>query len=271
MGTHRPRRQAQERSLSPDGDASQNAGPASPAQRREGAGGEAAASQHHYLRSFGRRRARRLTDRQHALLEQGLRKMAIDVTAPPEHGLQALFAKPMRAFWLEIGFGGGEHLLWQAQHNPDVGFIACEPFIDGVVKVIDGAAERGLNNILVHPDDARDVLPWLPPGSISRAFVLFPDPWPKARHHKRRLIAPPFLDALARVMAPGAELRLATDIDDYARQMLLAARRQGDFAWQARTPADWRERPADWPATRYEQKAIREGRKRYFLSFRRRG
>ena len=197
--------------------------------------------------------------------------MALDLSCPPPANLAQLFDRPVNACWLEIGFGGGEHLLWQAARYPDVGFIACEPFIDGVVKVVDGAVTSGLDNIRIHADDARDVLPWLREASIERAFILFPDPWPKVRHHKRRLVEPRFLTALARVMAPGAELRLATDIDDYARQMLLAAKPEGSFAWQARSPADWRERPADWPETRYEQKAIREGRKRYFLRFRRTG
>ena len=197
--------------------------------------------------------------------------MALDLSCPPPANLAQLFDRPVNACWLEIGFGGGEHLLWQAARYPDVGFIACEPFIDGVVKVVDGAVTSGLDNIRIHADDARDVLPWLREASIERAFILFPDPWPKVRHHKRRLVEPRFLTALARVMAPGAELRLATDIDDYARQMLLAAKHEGSFAWQARSPADWRERPADWPETRYEQKAIREGRKRYFLRFRRTG
>ncbi len=197
--------------------------------------------------------------------------MALDLNQPAPTPLTRLFPRPIDAVWLEIGFGGGEHLLWQAENNPTVGFVACEPFIDGVVKVIDGAGQLGLDNIQVFTDDARHVLEWLPPAAIARAFVLFPDPWPKARHHKRRLVQPPFIASLARVMTPGSELRLATDIDDYARQMLLAVRAKQGFEWTACRPADWRERPADWPATRYEGKAIREGRKRYFLRFARRG
>ena len=260
MGAHRSRRQAQERSLT-----SGRSADVSGEDPGTSDGGGA------FLRSFGRRRARRLTDRQRTLLDDELSGMALDVATPPPGGLGSLFARPVKACWLEIGFGGGEHLLWQAARNPDVGFIACEPFIDGVVKVVDGAVTAGLDNIGIHADDARDVLPWLPEASIERAFILFPDPWPKARHHKRRLIEPRFLAALARVVAPGGELRLATDIDDYARQMLLAARCEASFEWLARSPADWRERPADWPQTRYEQKAIREGRKRYFLRFRRTG
>lgn len=208
-----------------------------------------------------------MTGRQKVLLDQGLEALALDLASPPPDPLAALFPRALDEVWLEVGFGGGEHLLWQAQNNPNVGFIACEPFIDGVVKVIDGADRRGLDNIRIYADDVRTVLEWMPAAAISRAFILFPDPWPKARHHKRRLVDADFVAMLARVMKPGSELRLATDIPDYARKMLLAVRSDPRFAWTARRPADWRERPADWPATRYEAKAIREGRNRYFLRF----
>ena len=221
------------------------------------------------LRSFGRRRARKLSPRQAALLDGGLRSFALDLAQPAPQPLTDLFANA-RDVWLEIGFGGGEHLLWQAGHNRDIGFIACEPFIDGVVKVIDRAEAAQLENIRLHADDVRDVLPWLPAASIARAFVLFPDPWPKKRHIKRRLVNAELLGQLARILRPGGELRLATDIPDYARAMLLAVRQEQSFRWFARQPEDWRQRPADWPETRYEQKAVREGRKRYFLRFERR-
>ena len=221
------------------------------------------------LRSFGRRRARKLSPRQTALLDGGLRRFALDLGQPAPQALTDLFAN-VRDVWLEIGFGGGEHLLWQAGHNPDIGFIACEPFIDGVVKVVDGAEAAALENIRLHADDVRDVLPWLPPASIARAFVLFPDPWPKKRHTKRRLVNAELLGRLARIIRPGGEVRLATDIPDYARAMLLAVRHEQSFRWLARQPEDWRRRPVDWPETRYEQKAVREGRKRYFLRFERR-
>lgn len=230
---------------------------------------DAASPEYGPLRSFGRRRARKLTPRQNDLLSAGLAALALDLDVPAPENLGKIFKGPIRQIWLEIGFGGGEHLLWQAEHNPDVGFIACEPFIDGVVKVIDRAEQRGLHNIRIHADDARDALAWLPDASVHRAFILFPDPWPKKRHIKRRLVQPSLLADLARVMPPGAELRLATDIPDYARGMLLAVRHSRAFSWQARTPADWRQRPQDWPATRYEQKAGREGRSCYFLTFRR--
>jgi tRNA (guanine-N7-)-methyltransferase len=220
------------------------------------------------LRSFGRRRSRKLSPRQAELLDEGLNRLALDVSVSAPDRLSELFDWPVREVWLEIGFGGGEHLLWQARHNPDVGIIACEPFIDGVVKVLDGARADDLNNIRIYTDDVRDVLPWLPSASVNRAFVLFPDPWPKKRHIKRRLVGTGLIGELARIMTPDAELRLATDIPDYARGMLLAVRQQKSFRWLARERKDWRIRPNDWPPTRYEEKAIREGRSRYFFQFR---
>ncbi|MBK9080544.1 MAG: tRNA (guanosine(46)-N7)-methyltransferase TrmB [Hyphomicrobium sp.] len=172
--------------------------------------------------------------------------------------------------WLEIGFGGGEHLLWQAEHNPQVTIIGCEPFEDGVVKVLTVLDQTKLSNIRLHMGDARDVLRWLPPASIDRAFILFPDPWPKRKHQKRRLVNRATLDLLARVMKSGAELRFGTDIGDYARSALLAFKAEPRFEWTAQAAADWRVRPDDWPQTRYEAKADREGRRRYYFRFVRR-
>lgn len=218
------------------------------------------------LRSFGRRRARKLSPRQEDLLECGLERFALDLSTPSPAPLTGLFAGA-EDVWIEIGFGGGEHLLWQASQHPQIGFIACEPFIDGVVKLFDGIDAGNLENVRVHPDDVRDVLPWLPSASIGRVFILFPDPWPKKRHVKRRLIDVDLLAELARIVRPGGELRLATDIADYARGMLAAVRQERSFRWTARKPAAWRLRPDDWPETRYERKAIREGRTCYFLRF----
>jgi tRNA (guanine-N7-)-methyltransferase len=171
--------------------------------------------------------------------------------------------------WLEIGFGGGEHLLTQARANPQVGLIGCEPFQDGVIKVLSAIESEGLANIRLVADDARPVLRWLPDANIARAFILFPDPWPKKRHHKRRLIAEPTLGQIARVLRKGAELRLATDVAAYAGVMLLEMQRKGAFRWRAAGPRDWRQRPADWPATRYEAKAQAAGRRCAFLIFER--
>jgi tRNA (guanine-N7-)-methyltransferase len=233
------------------------------------------------LRSFGRRRGRKASPRQAALLRDVLPRVAVDLSAPcpaPSGRLPATTWKsPCRAGeseganekWLEIGFGGAEHLVWQARHNPAVTLIGCEPFEDGVVKVLDVIDHDKLANIRVHMGDARDVLRWLPDGAIARAFILFPDPWPKRKHQKRRLVNPQTLALLARVLKPGAELRFGTDIGDYARSALEAFASEPRFTWLAERPSDWRIRPADWPETRYEAKAAREGRVRYYFRFQR--
>jgi tRNA (guanine-N7-)-methyltransferase len=222
------------------------------------------------LRSYGRRRGRAPSRRQAELWRELLPRVAVDLAQPAPASLTSLFAAPVADVWLEIGFGGGEHLIWQARANPGVGLIGCEPFQDGVVKVLSAIEAEKLANIRVHPDDARPLLRWLPAASIARAFILFPDPWPKARHRKRRLVSEATVGELARALRPGAELRLATDDPDYAGAMLLAIVRQGDFRWTATGPDDWRQRPADWPPTRYEEKALGQGRRCYFFRFRRR-
>ena len=219
------------------------------------------------LRSYGRRRGRKLSPRQTGLLTELLPRIAVELDAPAALPAPGLFAEPKRALWLEIGFGGGEHLVWQAKQNPDVGLIGCEPFEEGVVKVLTAIDEGNLQNIRLYMDDARDVLRWLPDAAIDRAFILFPDPWPKTKHRKRRLVNPVTLALLARVMRPGAELRLGTDIGDYARTMLVAMQATPAFKWTATCAGDWRQRPADWPETRYEQKAVREGRRSSYLRF----
>jgi tRNA (guanine-N7-)-methyltransferase len=221
------------------------------------------------LRSYGRRRGRKLSPRQQGLLAHVLPRLALDLGSPPPANPASLFTDSVREVWLEIGFGGGEHLIWQAEHHADVGIIGCEPFVDGVVKVLSAIDERGIGNVRLWMEDARTLLRWLPDGSIGRVFVLFPDPWPKKRHGKRRLIAPATLSLLARVMRAGAELRIATDSGDYLRTILLAIAAEPAFAWQAAGPGDWRQRGPDWPATRYEQKAARQGRRSTFLCFKR--
>ena len=223
------------------------------------------------IRTFGRTRGRRLSARQSRLLEDVLPCVALPLDDPPPNDAGALFSFEVKEVWIEIGFGGAEHLVWQADRNPDVGLIGCEPFVDGVVKALDAIESRGLRNVRLHPGDARDVVRWLPRGQISRAFILFPDPWPKLRHHKRRLVTPAFLGELARAMRPGGELRMASDIGSYATEMLLAASASGQFDWLASGPRDWQRRPADWCSTRYEQKAAKAGRRAAYLRFRRRG
>jgi tRNA (guanine-N7-)-methyltransferase len=220
------------------------------------------------IRSFGRKGGRALSQRQQDLLSGLLPRLRLDLTVPAP-ALATLFAVPVTETWLEIGFGGAEHMIWQATHHPSVGIIGCEPFVDGVVKALTAVDEQRLSNVRLHDNDARDCLRWLPAASIDRAFILFPDPWPKARHRKRRLVSGPTLELLARAMKPGAELRIGTDIADYAYTMLAAFAAQPAFVWTATGPVDWREQGADWPVTRYQRKAIREGRRCMFLRFRR--
>jgi tRNA (guanine-N7-)-methyltransferase len=222
------------------------------------------------LRTFGRRKGHALSARKQALLEGLLPRLRIDLKGPPPARLGALFAPPATKVALEIGFGAGEHLASQASAHPDWGFIGCEVFINGVAALLAQIEERGLENVRIHDGDARELLGWLPDASLNRVFILFPDPWPKKRHHKRRLVSLETLGELARVMRPGAQLRIASDIPDYIRTSLAATRRVGAFEWTATGPSDWRERSADWPQTRYERKALREGRTPRYLTFVRR-
>jgi tRNA (guanine-N7-)-methyltransferase len=221
------------------------------------------------LRSFGRRRGRALSARQASLWRDLLPRLAVGANAAELVEPLSLFSAGVREVWLEIGFGGGEHLLWQAEQHPEAGLLGCEPFQDGVVKVLAALAARDRGNIRVHADDARLLIKQLPAACVTRVFILFPDPWPKRRHWKRRLVSEATLAELARIMQPAAELRIATDIGPYAEWILLAVRRQGSFRWIAETAADWRQRGSDWPATRYEAKALRAGRRCHYFRFHR--
>jgi tRNA (guanine-N7-)-methyltransferase len=181
-----------------------------------------------------------------------------------------LFAAPVEAIWLELGFGAGEHLAAQAAAQPSRGLIGCEVFENGIVKLLAEVKQRDLANVRLFVDDARVLVQSLAAASVERIFILFPDPWPKQRHHKRRLVSAAMLDALAHVLSDGGELRLATDDMEYLRVMLGDAAAHPAFEWLARRPEDWRQRPEDWPATRYERKALAAGRRPAFLRFRRR-
>jgi tRNA (guanine-N7-)-methyltransferase len=218
-------------------------------------------------RVYGRRRGRPLRPGQQDLKDTLLPRLAVSLPDDGPLDPRALFASPPAEIWLEIGFGGGEHLADQADSHRDIGFIGCEVFENGVARLVGEIARRNLANIRIYADDARLLLDRLPPASIACVFILFPDPWPKQRHHKRRLVARPTLDRLATVMRPGAELRLATDDRDYLAWMLEHLTAHPGFAWRARRPADWRQRPPDWPATRYEEKARAAGRAPVFLRF----
>jgi tRNA (guanine-N7-)-methyltransferase len=221
------------------------------------------------LRTYGRRKGKPLSPRKERLLQDLLPRLRLPVDQPAPGDLRELFPAAIREMWLEIGFGSGEHLLWQAEHHKDIGFIGCEPFVNGVASLLGAIEDRGIDTIRVQDSDARDVLTWLPGGALARVFLLFPDPWPKKRQQKRRLISPQTAAEIARVLTPGGELRFASDDSDYTAQVLFTIGRSGAFTWLAERADDWRERPADWPETRYERKALSEGRKPIYLRWRR--
>jgi tRNA (guanine-N7-)-methyltransferase len=221
------------------------------------------------LRSYGRRKGKPLSARKERLIAELLPRLRIDLEESPPRALRGLFSAPVREAWLEIGFGSGEHLLWQAERHKDVGFIGCEPFVNGMGTLLGAIEDRGLETIRVHDGDARNVLAWLPDGSVARIFILFPDPWPKKRQRKRRLISEETVSALARVLCPGGELRFASDSGDYAAQTLFLIGKSRAFVWTAERASDWKTRPSDWPETRYERKALAHGRKPVYLDFRR--
>jgi tRNA (guanine-N7-)-methyltransferase len=216
---------------------------------------------------YGRRRGRKLHRGQQGLVDTLLPRLAVTL---PETGTldpATLFAPPVSDVWLEIGFGGGEHLLHRAIETPTVGFIGVEPFVNGMAKMMMAVRARPLANLRVYDDDATRLLDWLPPASLDGIDLLYPDPWPKKKHWKRRFVSPVNLDRFARVLKPGSKFRFASDIDTYVNWTLLHCRAHGAFAWQAAEAADWH-RPYDgWPGTRYEAKAIREGRPPAYLTF----
>ena len=221
-------------------------------------------------RFYGRRKGRPLRKGQQHLIDTLLPRVAIELPASGKLDPRALFPHRPDQVWLEIGFGGGEHLAEQARAHPEAGLIGCEVFLNGIATLLSQVSSSGLANVRIYPEDARDLLDALPDGSLDRAFLLFPDPWPKRRHADRRFIQPANLDLLARLMKPGAEFRVASDDPTYIGWALAHLARHPAFAWTAQGPADWRARTADWPGTRYESKALREGRPPIFLRFTRR-
>lgn len=222
-------------------------------------------------RVYGRRLGRPLRAGRQSAVDAWLPRIGIAVPKEPASlDPLSLFEPTVTEAWLEVGFGGGEHLLAQAAANPQAGLIGCEPFINGMaalLRAIDDEPARA-GNIRVLMDDARPLIASFRDASLAKAFILFPDPWPKARHHKRRFVAKANLDQLARVLKDGAELRLATDDPGYLRWMLIEMTDHPAFAWTARRPADWRQRPADSPKTRYEDKGL-AGAAPAFLTWRR--
>jgi tRNA (guanine-N7-)-methyltransferase len=214
---------------------------------------------------YGRSRGKALRSHQKGLVETLLPQLSIP--DGPIGDPAALFPFSPREIWLEIGFGGGEHLLVQAKAHRDVGLVGCEPFLNGLAKALAGVEHDALDNIRLRGDDAGALVASLPAASLSRVFILYPDPWPKRRHNKRRIISETMIAELARVARPGAELRFVTDIDDYAGWTLRRFLASPFFAWAARAADDWRLPWPDWPGTRYEAKARREGRPPVYLTF----
>ncbi len=203
-----------------------------------------------------------------------LAELSVDLSHKPtnQDELRSRFKAPVNEAWLEIGFGGGEHLIWQAEHHPAVGIIGAEPFINGVVATLSAVEEKGLEQrVFLHADDVTFLLDWLPSASISRGFMLFPDPWPKKRHRARRLFNSALLDRIARVLVAGGEFRFASDIADYAESALETVKMHPAFEiTQVFTSAN-RSAVPDWPVTRYEAKANQAGRSATFIIFKRNG
>ena len=223
---------------------------------------------------YGRRRGKTLRPSQKTYLDEDLATLSPGLVSwdenPDRRPLDLAEVLPgCKETWLEIGFGGGEHLVHQAAQNPEIGIIGCEPYINGVAMLLGKIRAAGVENLRVHPGDARDLLDVLPTESLTRVFLLYPDPWPKKRHHRRRFVNPEFIAPLAERMAKGARLRLATDIGDYARQALQVLTPEHGFRWLAERPGDWRTPWPDWTRTRYEAKAIRENRTPIYLTFER--
>jgi len=218
---------------------------------------------------FGRRKGKKLRARQAGLIGTLLPRLAIDLTIPPPADLQKLFDN-VDDVRMEIGFGGGEHFVSEAEQHPQTGFIGAEPFVNGMAKALAAIEARGLRNIRLHHGDAIEMLAWLPSSSLARVDLLYPDPWPKRRHWKRRFVQDKSVEAIARVLKPGGEFRFATDISDYAAWTLVRLLRSHEFVWPAERANDWRLPWSGFDSTRYEAKAKREGRKPCYLTFRRR-
>lgn len=210
---------------------------------------------------FGRRAGKKLHKGQQALFETLLPDITVDISAPLDP--HEIFPNARRIH-LEIGYGGGEHLARIAQENPDDGFIGCEVFTGGIGKLLEAIDTGGIENIRLFPDDVIKLLAVMPDACLDALYVLYPDPWPKPRHHKRRLIQFPVLAEFARVLKPGGTFRFATDIEDYANWTLAHILRTDAFSWPLQSPGAWHTPYRGWHPTRYEQKARRQGRMHSF-------
>jgi len=209
---------------------------------------------HHRRLLYGRRKGPKLSQRQSRLRDTLLPRLALKLAQGRDP--KAYFAQPVEDVWLEVGYGAGEHLVWQAAAHPAIGLLGAEPYIAGTAKLLGRLDEKELPNIRLYEDDARDIIAALPDACIGRLFILFPDPWPKTRHHKRRFIQSEMLDQVARILKAGAEVRFATDDPGYLGYALERLMAHPAFRWTAEGPSDWKTRPSDWPKTRYEAKEL---------------
>ena len=216
---------------------------------------------------FGRRKAKGLSERQETLFDKLLPALKLDIDAPPVKSLNELFGFTPDKFVMEIGFGGGEHLANQANVHPKTGFIGIEPFVNSMAKMLNSIEKADTNNVRLFDDDAVIVLDWLPDASLDRIDLLYPDPWPKKRHWKRRFVNKANLDRIARVLKPGGKFHFASDIATYINWTLNHCEKHSQFEWAAENSQDWHAPYADWIRTRYEAKAIREERTPCYLRF----
>ena len=220
---------------------------------------------------FGRRKGHRLRAHQADLIEQLLPRLSLDIAGPSPPDLADLFDPRVDEVRLEIGFGGGEHLIAEARAFANVGFIGCEPYVNGMAKILTQIEAHNIGNVRLFAGAAAELLAWLPPHSLTRIDLIHPDPWPKRRHWKRRFVQDATVDAMARVLKPDGEFRFVSDIDDYCAWTLAHLARAPDFVWTAERADDWRLPWADYTMTRYGRKAEREGRHAAYLQFRRVG
>lgn len=226
------------------------------------------ASEHKPANAFhGRRKGKALRDGQSQLMGGLLPVLKLDLSTPAPQDLRTLFPVPVTEIRLEIGFGGAEHLIHRAKESPSIGFIGVEPFVNGMAKALAAIEREGLRNIRLFDDDAAFLLDWLPESSLTGVDLFYPDPWPKARHWKRRFVSDQNVARIARALKPGALWRFASDIPHYVAWTLLHARRAQEFIWTAERADHWRLPYEGWPGTRYEAKALREGRVPAYLAF----
>ena len=246
-----------------------NAANREPAKRDASSGNDVAARQHGSF--FGRRKGHKLRPHQADLIEHLLPRLALDIGKPCPSGLAELFDAPRDEIRLEIGFGGGEHLIAEARAFPDTGFIGCEPYVNGMAKILTQIEAHETGNIRLFAGDAAELLAWAPTRSLARIDLIHPDPWPKRRHWKRRFVQDASIAAMARALKPGGEFRFVSDIDDYSAWTLKHLARSPDFVWTAERAPDWRLPWPDYTMTRYGVKAEREGRHAAYLRFRKMG